>query len=1333
MTTTLVKRPARIRPPETVEEPLTIAPPPSQGQPAPALAGASMMMMPIMGGTGSITVAITQQGRPIVAVAAFLALIGSISIGVLMMISQRSGTKRQVRENRERYLDYIEALRHSVRHQIAGQRAEQAWRFPRHEELMDIARDDARRWERRTSHVDFLGVRIGTGDVPLRAGLDLDADTGPLNEFDPVCLQAAQELQQRYAVLRDQPITVPLSLVSTLSVVGVPPLRRRLAEGLVAQLLALQSPNDLQIALVRADEAAAAWDWLKWSPHVQDPVALDGDLNARRVTASVAAMQEMLQGDLEMRLDRHQRARGNAASQPSHLVVIIDAEGQRPEQHLTSPDASVPLAALGVHVVLLVDDPRHEPDQVEARITIERDGSATLSARDEPFTLDLPDPGLAPFVARTLSPLRLTLEDSGSDDELTDTVGLPEILGVHDPAKLNLRQTWRKRALRDLLRVPIGVGGGGSSVLLDLKESAHGGMGPHGMVVGATGSGKSEMLRTMVSSLVIGHGPDRLALMLVDFKGGATFASMEQIPHMAGMITNLQDDLTLVDRMRDALFGEMQRRQEILKKAGNLPNVTAYQDRIDAGEDLEPLPHLLVIIDEFSELLTAKPDFADLFVAIGRIGRSIGVHLLLATQKLEMGKIRGLESHLSYRISLRTFSEGESRDAIGVPDAFHLPPEPGSGYLKVDTTVFERFKAALVSSPYVPPADEVKTTVPVVPYVAVNGLGAWVAAQAAAAAETDPVEVPDDGGVHGSAKAPSVLDVLCRQIEQSGAPKVRPVWLDPLPTHLPVGNLLDVADTAPPRTCEAVLGLVDDPKHQAQFPLEWDFTGAGANLVVVGSPSTGKSTLIRTIVTSMAARYAPGDVAFYVIDYGGGSLSPLASLPHVATVTSRVDPERIQRTVNDVRSTLNRREKLFREKGLDSMAAFRRARENGELPGEQGDVFLIVDGWGTFREEYDELDYAIADLAARGANFGVHVIVTVTQGMQVRMRMMSAMGGRIELRMNDAYDSEFERKMMEQVSKEAPGRGLTGDRKSALIFHSTLPALSLPELEPGEDYDDAHLQEGQTALVSAISDKWGDQSVDKVEVLPTVVHLSDLPAMKAGAKDMVIGLSEMNLGPARISMMGTDPHLQVYGDAETGKTNMLKLMIANLVATRSSDEIGIAVVDYRRTLLDVVPEEYLLAYSTTTEQTESLAWQLTDSFKERLPGPDVTSEQLRNRTWWKGLEVFIIVDDYDLVATSQGDPLAPLVDLLAQGRDLGFHLVLSRRTGGLSRAIFEPMIQRLIDISCPGFMFSGDRLEGRLIGGQVSRRLPKGRAMFVNRDGQASLVQTALVDDQPDS
>ncbi len=1322
MTTTLVKRPARIAPPTVARQSLEISPPPSRGHAAPAMAGASMMMMPIMSGTGSVTVAITQRDRPIVAVAAFLALIGSIAIGVLMMISQRSGTKRQVRESRERYLDYVEALRHAVRDQIAGQRAEQAWRHPRTDQLLDICQDPTRRWERRTSHVDFLATRVGTGTVPLAAGLTLNADTGPLNDFDPVCLQTAQELQLRYAELRDQPIVLSLRELGQVSVLGDPANRRLLATNLVLQTVALHSPNDVDVAVVRSEDAAAHWDWVKWLPHAQDGQLLDGDVPSRRVTSSVPAMTELLAADMETRLDRMQRTRGSQTSM-RHLVVVVDGEGLPPGQHLVPPGTQAAFADLGIHVVSLLDTARDEPERVDSRIEIAADGSATVSDREAPFTLDVAPMGAEQAVARTLAPLRLSVEHV-SEDGLADTVGLADILGVADPAELDLRATWRPRAQRDLLRVPIGVGATGNTVMLDLKESAHGGMGPHGMVVGATGSGKSEMLRTLVSSLLIGHGPDRLALMLVDFKGGATFAPMEGVPHLAGMITNLQDDLTLVDRMRDALYGEMQRRQEILKRVGNLPNVSAYQARIDAGEELEPLPHLLVIVDEFSELLTAKPDFAELFVAIGRIGRSIGVHLLLATQKLEMGKIRGLESHLSYRISLRTFSEGESRDAIGVPDAFHLPPEPGSGYLKVDTSVFDRFKAALVSSPYTPPTEGPKTTVPVVPYLAVNGLGAWVAQQAAtewAAARTggDALDEP------ALRSASSVLDVLCGQIVAAGATPVRPVWLEPLPSQLALGALVSVEDTGRVGTCAAVIGMVDDPSRQEQHALDWDFTGGGANLVITGSPQTGKSTLVRTLILSMSARYAPGDVAFYCIDYGGGSLAPLQRLPHVAAVATRVDAERISRTVNDVRSALNHREALFREHGLDSIAAYRRARAAGSLPEEEtGDLFLVVDGWGTFRDEFDDLDYAIADIAARGTNFGIHVVVTVTQAMQVRMRMQGSMGGRLELRLNDVYDSEFERAVMEQVPRDTPGRGVTGTRQKALVFQAALPVLQSSMADDEDDGSD------QRELVDAIMAKWGDRNVTKVEVLPTLVRPADLPAVQQGDAGLLVGISELNLGPAEINMFGADPHLQVYGDGETGKSNLLKLLINNLVATRTPEEIGIVAVDYRRSLLDVVPEEYLLTYVTGQEQAAQMAGEISGAIAQRVPGPDVTSEQLRNRTWWSGLEVFVIIDDYDLVSTSQGNPLMPLVDLLPQGRDLGFHVVLSRRTGGMSRAVFEPMVQRLIDLSAPGFMFSGDRLEGRLIGGHPSQRLPRGRAMFVTRDGSTSLVQTTLVDDE---
>jgi S-DNA-T family DNA segregation ATPase FtsK/SpoIIIE len=1318
MTTTTVRRPARLAPPTPPEGELELAEPPGSPQQQPLTTGAGMILLPVIGGAGALALALSTDD-PSLAVTGLVLLVGVVAIGVVMLASQRGGTRRTVRENRERYLDYVEQVRLTLRRTIAEQRRSLAWSHPEPARLVELARDDARRWERRPGDHDFLVLRVGTGDRLVTSRLRLTGDTGPLNQRDPVCLQAAQELQARYSTLHDQPVTVDLQHIGCLSVVGDPLHRRSVATGLVLELATLHAPHEVQLAVVRPDAAAAAWDWVKWLPHVHDPEALDGDVPARRVTSSVAAMADLLAPELEERLARRARSRGTHRP-TSQLVVIVEPDPHGTVQQVQSPDPSVPLADLGVHVVALLDHQGDEPDTVDDRLTVDATGRAALASQEPDFHHDLVDPGLPGVVARLLAPLRASVEEQDRDGS-SPAVGLPELLGVSDPHDVDPWRTWAPRGPRDLLRVPIGVGADGP-VMLDLKESAHGGMGPHGLVVGATGSGKSEMLRTLVTSLVVNHGPDQLALMLVDFKGGATFAAMEHLPHVAGVITNLQDDLALVDRMRDALHGELQRRQELLRAAGNLPNVLAYQEHLRSaavrpdGRPWEPLPHLLVIVDEFSELLAAKPELAELFVAIGRIGRSIGVHLLLATQRLETGRIRGLESHLSYRISLRTFSEAESREAIGVPDAYHLPPEPGTGYLKVDTTVFERFKAALVSAPYVPPASGPRTVVPVVPYVAVNGLGQWVADQAAAGQAQQPVPTrsePESG---------TVLDVICRRLSATGAPRTRPVWLDPLPTAITLDALADVDPV--PGGVGAVLGLVDDPARQRQFPLVWDFTGPGGNLVLTGSPASGKSVLLATIITSLSLRHAPGDVAFYCIDHGGGLLGNLRDLPHVAVVASRVDPERIHRTLRDVAAILDGREELFARHGLGSMRDLRAARAAGRVPADvPGDVFLVIDGWGTFREEYDALEDVVADLATRGLNHGVHVVLSVTQAMQVRMRMQAAFGGRLELRLTDAFDSAFDRTLMSQVPRTAPGRGLT-DVDGTLVFHTALPRIDGVA-------DAEHLVPGMSALVDHVAGR-ASTSVARVRVLPAVVRHDELPPVEPGSHLVPVGISDVDLGPAGVDLFGSSPHLVVYGDGETGKTNLLKVLVRGLVAAHGPDRVGFVVIDYRRTLQGVVPDDHLVGYAANDQQASQVAQEVAAALRLRVPGPDVTAEQLRERSWWQGLELVVIADDYDLVATGSGNALAPLTEFVAQGRDLGLHLVVSRRVGGLSRALFEPLLQRLGDVGTPGLIFSGDRAEGRLVRDVTAVPLPPGRALLVGRDGRAAQVQTAWLDGDAD-
>ncbi|MDQ4039439.1 MAG: type VII secretion protein EccCa [Actinomycetota bacterium] len=1324
-----------------------------------------MIVMPLVSGSGSLLITLTNQDRPLFAAAGLLFMVVSVGLGILLYVGTRSSARRKQRTDRECYLDYLEGMRRTAREAAGLQRTRSAVRQPDPAELVDLARLPARRWERRPGDADFLGVRVGTGTTPLARGLSIQLDrSDPLITYDPVCLSAAETLIDRYATLSDQPIVVSLTDVGYLSVVGERGAGRALARAMIGQLAAQHPPDDVRIGVVRAPALESHWEWVKWLPHAGNESAALGrrtgagpSTDELLVAASVPELLSRMDADLDARKADAERRRGREPGKGlRRLVVVIDGEFQYGAPYLDTGSSDSP-ADLGIHLICLVAHRREEPEQIDLRVVLESPTSSTTSgkARDgigaviegqsahggvelvravDDFELSA-----AAGLARSLCPLRLAEVDVS--DVLSATVGLHDILGVSDVAELDPRQSWRPGSAREFLRVPVGVGAGGQPVHLDLKESAHGGMGPHGLVVGATGSGKSEMLRTMVTSLVIGHSPDRLALLLVDFKGGATFAGFAELPHMAGMVTNLAADPGLVQRFRDALFGELTRRQRMLADAGNLPNCQAYADLVDSNSDgsrLDPMPHLLVIIDEFTELLAARPDFAELFLAVGRIGRSIGVHLLLATQRLDAGKIRGLESHLSYRISLRTFSEIESREALGVPDAYHLPPEPGAGYLKVDTTVFERFKAALVSTPYQGPITEVGAVAPVVPFRTLTDLvPAPTCAgdlSALAVTMTDSASRPIPVPPSARPNAPTILDVAVARLAGAGAARVRQVWIRPLPRALalnavPGGDASGddharVPGLGPP--VSAVLGLRDIPAEQQQPPLTWDFSGPQGNLLVLGAALSGKSMLLRTLICSLALRYPPGEVALYCLDYGGGSIAGLEALPHVAGACTRADPDRVRRCVADILSMLDVRERLMSQHGWDGADGLRRARRLGILSGDvPGDVFLVIDGWAALREAEPDLEDQVMAIANRGPSLGVHTVLSASAPAQVRMRLATALPGRIELRLTDAFDSTIDRRLADAVPADVPGR--------ALVRDGHLVQIALPRLDGATGLED--LPSAVEALAQEVCTRWPGPRVSQVRVLPAILKLSDLidcpdrgQPLSGRSPAVPVGVTERDLGPVEVDLFGSDPHLQIYGEPQSGKSAFLRTLLSQLVGACTPDELGIVLVDYRRAHLDLVPSAHLLGYCTSAAATRQAVAQVCQGLAQRMPGPDVTSDQLRARTWWSGPEILVLVDDYDLVTGSVGNPLTPLTEYLPQGRDLGLHLVTARRTGGASRAMFESVTQALTDLAGPGLLFSGDRTEGRLVAGVASMRLPPGRALLARRGRPPEQVQVAWTD-----
>ena len=1360
----LIHRPARSGPESVDLRPVELLAPPTLPDAAAGLQGVVQILMPIMGGAGSLIMIVANR-NPIMLIAGGIMLMATILGAIVMFVAQRTGAGKRATDLRRRYLDYLDRVRVDLAEAVRRQRTLALHHHPDPSLLPELVRDPLRLWERRPRDADFLIARVGSGSGPLWQRVVAPTSRDPLAEPDVMVAAATLRIIERDRFVGGMPIGLPVD--GRVSVVGPPAATRAVVTCILAQLAAWHGPAELRMVTCVPRRSAGWVNWLKWLPHFLSPDEFDGAAPKRLATEHPDALAQLLGPEISRRTGEAIRAGRSGRADPSRfgpaIVVVLDAGGPPGDLFAGLPPDLRP-ADLGISVISLVETAVNEGEHVDVRLTCAPEGLSVQdlrSPRDDDMAdarsraagasrgqADQISPATLTALVRELAAVRL-VEERLPSAPLEATLDLADLVGVRDAADLDPAETWAARPMGEFLRVPFGLGPAGERIHLDLKEPALGGMGPHGLCVGATGSGKSEVLRTVVLSLAILHPPERLSMVLVDYKGGATFAGLESIPHCAAMISNLSDDTGLVDRLHDALFGEMRRRQQLLSDAGNLPNITEYNRRRDAGDQAAgaALPNLLVVVDEFGELLTAKPDFIELFLGIGRIGRSIGIHLLLASQRLEEGRLRGLESFLSYRIGLRTFNVGESRAVLGVGDAYELPPIPGSGYLKVDTTVFQRFKAGYVSGAYQRPVtgDQLIEAVPVpAPFPFFNDAAGYLAAVAPTVRASDVVSL--------DALAPTVLDVAVSRLTAGGR-RVAQIWLPPLPADLPLsavlgpiavdpvlglrasppaGSTRTMPDTgdAPVRVALRVpVGLLDKPAEQDQGPLVLDLAASGGHLAILGAPQTGKSTLLRTLLLGVALTHQPGEVAFYCLDLGGGALRVLDPLPHVAGVATRLEADRVRRTVAEVAGAMAEREELFARVGIDSVEMMRSRFGQGrltELP--VADIFLIVDNFPVLRSDFEDLADVVQDLGTRGPGYGIHLVLTAGRWSDIRMQLQAAIGNKIELRLNDPGDSVLGRKQAGNLRADTPGRCLVEGGLQAQICRPHLSGgfegVAVGERDPGDEFPIER-------AVRAIAAAWPGEPVPPIRLLPLLVDLSRLLAAAGRRQGVVIGVEETDLKPVELDWRGADSHLLVFGDAESGKTALLKLIVRDLISKHTDEEVVFAVFDVRRTLLDVVPQEYLGAYAGTTSMASGMAAGVAGELTGRLPPEDVTTAQLRSRSWWRGPEIFVVVDDFDLLSPGGAGPLAPLVPFLPQARDVGLHLIVARRSGGAGRSLYEPVPQRLREVGATGLLLSGDRQEGAFYPGIQLSVQPPGRGTLVRRGRKPSLIQLAYA--EPDS
>lgn len=852
----------------------------------------------------------------------------------------------------------------------------------------------ARLWERRRWDPDFLTLRLGTSDLPAQVVVKDSsrlAHEGPLHWTTP-----------------DVPVTVDLRAAGVVGLAGTAGECRRTASWLVAQVAAMHSPADAGLWLLSAadpgeqapptSDGTGAWEWAKWLPHLR---AEDGRARPVRLAHDEAARTAMI-GELGSILEQRREVEQEQRINLPHLVVVLD--GAR-ELRLAPGVISLLKDGPSVNIELICLDRtvHHLPEECRS-VVVHRDGLLDLStsaqAHVDAIRPDLVDDAWLDRLSRALAPIRdVSTEDLSAT--LPSSSRLLDVLGIADLDTSDLARRWRAGGTT---RATIGEAPDGPFTI-DVRAD-----GPHGLIAGTTGSGKSELLQTIIAALAVGNRPDEFTFILVDYKGGAAFKDCNRLPHTVGMVTDLDGHLTA--RALESLGAELRYREHQLADA-DAKDIEDYVAAMQPGD--EPMPRLLIVIDEFAALVAELPDFVSGLVDVARRGRSLGVHLILATQRPAGVVNAEIKSNTNLRIALRVTDVSDSDDVVESPVAAHIPQGlPGRAYARRGHSSLTAFQSSRVGGR--PPGTERAALEPTA--FDYERLGV----RAATEVEEDDVSVPTD--------LASLVAALTQVDADLGVPTPRSPWLAPLPERLALTELDEAEPGTDPTVPPVLLGRADLPHLQRQVDETWDLVH-GSHLMVAGQSRSGRSTALRAIAAAIARQSSPADVHLFGIDAGNNALLPLVALPHVGAVVTRTQVDRVYRLLGHLSGELARRQQVLAEQGYADIGEQRAA-----VPAEERLPYLVVllDRLEGYVSAFDTVDGGVlverlSSLLQEGAGVGLRFVVAADRsGVHGRIAML--VEDKIMLSMNDPSDfSAIGLAARNVPAAMPPGRGFrSGER-----------------------------------------------------------------------------------------------------------------------------------------------------------------------------------------------------------------------------------------------------------------------------------------------------------------
>ena len=1197
-------------------------------------------------------------------------LLAIAGLSPVMLIGSQLSERGQGRKSAARraaaYREHKGRVERDARVALEAERAELAGQFPDPAAVLSITSGPRRQlWERRRTDPDYLVLRVGTADLPSSVELT-----------DP-----ERDEHRRQVIWRipEAPVTISLPQRGVVGVAGPGDTPRAAGRWLVAQAAALHSPNDLRICLLTDSSGEASWHWARWLPHCrpqagQNCAMLIGN-DVESVATRIAELLAIISARQQATADTGSR---DARFRPD-IVVVFD--GSRKLRTLPGVIQLLQEGPrFGVYAICLDNDEQLLPAECQAVVVAGRGGVRVQQAKAETLPRVRPDvvqPDWCDRLARSMAPIR-DVSDADDAAVLPDSARLLDVLALEPPAGPVIAGRWRE---------------GGRSTLAVVGESYDGPFGidikrdgPHALIAGTTGSGKSELLQTIVASLAVANRPDEMTFVLIDYKGGSAFADCARLPHTVGMVTDL--DPHQVARALGSLSAELTHREHLLAGAG-AKDIEAYQLLVDKRQ-ARPLPRLTIVIDEFAAMSRELPEFVTGLVNIAQRGRSLGIHLILATQRPSGVVSADIRANTNLRIALRVTDPAESGDVIGVPDAASIAQStPGRAYVRLGHASIVPFQAGRVGGRR-PGADPSSAGRP------------WLALlDWAALGRSEPTRPETEAQLEEEITDLAVLvEEIRKAAWQLRMPRPRSPWLPPLPPTLLLQDITPAASGQEPAgdgTRPCTYGLVDLPALQRQQTAVLDLN-ASTHLMAAGAPQSGRSQLLRTIAGTLALTHSTADVHLYGIDCGNGALLPLADLPHCGAVVSRVQTERATRLLRRLAAELSRRQELLAAAGLANIAEQRAAVSPSErLP----HVFVLLDRWEGFTSTLGELEAGgltevITRLLSEGASTGMHLIMTGDRTLLLG-RIAALCEDKLVFKLAEKDDYRLAglnpRDLPDSVP---PGRAFRGG--------------SGAEVQVALLATDASGQGQATALQSiAAYCRSRDEGLHptqrpfRVDVLPSYVSFADAWQLRPASAGPLWGL--VGVGGDTLAALGPDlatgtPCFIVAGPAKSGRSTILLTMARSFLAAGTPVVLAAPRPSPLRALAGVpgVLGLFDRAELGDSELAEALA-----SFS----GPGV-----------------VLVDDAELLRDC--DAAGQLSRLIALGGDAGRALVLggdAESIGlGFSGWQVEAKRARRGCLTAPSTIPDGDLIGARLSRDVLGQPPHPGRCLLHTGDGRLITV-----------